>query len=90
MHTRTLGQGLKVSAIGLGAIGMSQGYGPNPGSRDDMIAVLRSAVDEIRENAAATQVALSADERADLDGLARRIGVSGDRYNAQHMAYVDR
>ncbi|MDA4893077.1 aldo/keto reductase [Streptomyces sp. MS2A] len=46
MHTRTLGQGLQVSAIGLGAMGMSQSYGPNPGDRDDMIAVLRSAVDE--------------------------------------------
>ena len=45
MHTRTLGQGLEVSAIGLGAMGMSQSYGPNPGDRDDMIAVLRSAVD---------------------------------------------
>lgn len=46
MHTRTLGQGLTVSAIGLGAMGMSQSYGPNPGSRNDMIAVLRSAADE--------------------------------------------
>ncbi|GAB3569292.1 aldo/keto reductase [Arthrobacter alkaliphilus] len=46
MHIRTLGQGLKVSAIGLGAMGMSQSYGPNPGSRDEMITVLRSAVDE--------------------------------------------
>ncbi|QGF24035.1 aldo/keto reductase [Raineyella fluvialis] len=46
MHTRTLGQGLQVSAIGLGAMGMSQGYGPNPGNRDQMIAVLRSAVEE--------------------------------------------
>jgi aryl-alcohol dehydrogenase-like predicted oxidoreductase len=45
MHTRTLGQGLEVSAVGLGCMGMSQSYGPNPGSRDDMIAVLRSAVD---------------------------------------------
>ncbi|HKT56457.1 MAG TPA: aldo/keto reductase [Microbacterium sp.] len=46
MHTRTLGHGLQVSAIGLGAMGMSQSYGPNPGDRDEMIAVLRSAVDE--------------------------------------------
>ncbi|MEN5073318.1 aldo/keto reductase [Isoptericola cucumis] len=45
MHTRTLGQGLEVSAVGLGAMGMSQSYGPNPGTRDDMIAVLRGAVD---------------------------------------------
>ncbi|QLD11326.1 aldo/keto reductase [Microbacterium oleivorans] len=45
MHTRTLGQGLQVSAVGLGCMGMSQSYGPNPGDRSDMIAVLRSAVD---------------------------------------------
>ncbi|MET7390371.1 aldo/keto reductase [Streptomyces sp. NPDC005529] len=45
MHTRTLGQGLRVSAIGLGAMGMSQSYGPNPGNRQDMIGVLRGAVE---------------------------------------------
>lgn len=44
MHTRTLGQGLEVSAIGLGAMGMSMSYGPNPGDRGDMIGVLRYAV----------------------------------------------
>jgi aryl-alcohol dehydrogenase-like predicted oxidoreductase len=44
MHTRTLGQGLRVSAIGLGAMGMSQSYGPNPGDRQSMIGVLRDAV----------------------------------------------
>jgi aryl-alcohol dehydrogenase-like predicted oxidoreductase len=46
MHSRTLGQGLQVSAIGLGAMGMSMGYGPNPGDRDDMIGVLRYAVEQ--------------------------------------------
>ncbi len=46
MHTRTLGQGLEVSAIGLGAMGMSMSYGPNPGDRDDMIGVLRYAVEQ--------------------------------------------
>ena len=45
MHTRTLGQGLEVSAIGFGAMGMSQSYGPNPGDRRAMITVLRDAVD---------------------------------------------
>ena len=45
MHTRTLGQGLEVSAIGIGAMGMSMSYGPNPGDRDDMIGVLRYAVE---------------------------------------------
>jgi aryl-alcohol dehydrogenase-like predicted oxidoreductase len=46
MHERILGQELRVSAIGLGAMGMSQGYGPNPGDRDAMINVLRGAVDD--------------------------------------------
>jgi len=45
MHTRTLGPGLDVSAVGLGAMGMSMSYGPNPGDRDDMIGVIRYAVD---------------------------------------------
>jgi aryl-alcohol dehydrogenase-like predicted oxidoreductase len=48
VHTRTLGagdHGLQVSAIGLGAMGMSQGYGPNPGDRQAMIGVLRHAVE---------------------------------------------
>ncbi|MGH3640126.1 MAG: aldo/keto reductase, partial [Mycobacterium sp.] len=46
MHTRTLGQDLQVSAVGFGAMGMSQSYGPNPGDRDDMIGVIRYAVEE--------------------------------------------
>ena len=45
MHTRTLGRDLQVSAIGLGCMGMSQSYGPNPGDRQAMISVLRDAVD---------------------------------------------
>ncbi|NUR94287.1 MAG: aldo/keto reductase [Kribbellaceae bacterium] len=45
MHTRTLGQGLQVSAVGLGCMGMSQSYGPNPGDRDDMIGVIRYAAE---------------------------------------------
>lgn len=46
MHTRTLGRGLRVSAIGLGCMGMSQSYGPNPGGREEMVGVLRSAVEQ--------------------------------------------
>jgi aryl-alcohol dehydrogenase-like predicted oxidoreductase len=46
MDTRTLGtSGLEVSALGLGCMGMSQSYGPNPGDRTEMIDVLRAAVD---------------------------------------------
>jgi hypothetical protein len=35
-------------------------------------------------------VALSADEVADLDAVASRIGVQGNRYNDQHMGLVGR
>src|SRR6478672_5731177 len=46
METRTLGSGgLEVSAIGLGCMGMSQSYGPPPGDRDEMIAVIRAAAE---------------------------------------------
>lgn len=45
MQKRTLGKsGLEVSALGLGCMGMSFGYGP-PKDRQEMIDLLRSAVD---------------------------------------------
>ena len=45
MQTRKLGKSdLEVSAIGLGCMGMSFGYGPAK-DRQEMIAVLRGAVD---------------------------------------------
>lgn len=44
MKTRTLGQGLQVSEIGLGCMGMSQSFPPIPG-RSDSIALLRAAVE---------------------------------------------
>jgi aryl-alcohol dehydrogenase-like predicted oxidoreductase len=45
METRILGRDLEVSALGLGCMGMSQSYGPNPGDRGEMIALLRAAVE---------------------------------------------
>jgi aryl-alcohol dehydrogenase-like predicted oxidoreductase len=44
MKTRTLGQNLEVSAIGLGCMGMSQSFPPIP-DRNDSIALLRAAVE---------------------------------------------
>jgi aryl-alcohol dehydrogenase-like predicted oxidoreductase len=46
MDKRVVGSGsLEVSALGFGCMGMSQGYGPNPGDRQDMITLLRAAVE---------------------------------------------
>jgi len=45
MEMRILGRDLRVSAIGLGCMGMSQSYGPNPGDRQEMISLIRAAVD---------------------------------------------
>jgi aryl-alcohol dehydrogenase-like predicted oxidoreductase len=46
MDKRTVGSGgLEVSAIGLGCMGMSQSFGPNPGDRGQMMNLLRTAVD---------------------------------------------
>src|SRR5712675_3605997 len=45
MQKRELGKsGLAVSAIGLGCMGMSSGYGP-PKDRQEMISLLRAAVE---------------------------------------------
>ena len=45
MHKRKLGKsGLEVSAMGLGCMGMSFGYGP-PADKKEMISLIRSAVD---------------------------------------------
>ncbi len=52
---------------------------PIPGTR---------RIERVRENAGATTVALSADEVSDLNTVAARVGVTGNRYNEQGMAMV--
>jgi aryl-alcohol dehydrogenase-like predicted oxidoreductase len=44
MKTRTLGNGLQVSALGLGCMGMNHGYG-RPADRVEMIQLLHAAVE---------------------------------------------
>jgi aryl-alcohol dehydrogenase-like predicted oxidoreductase len=44
MDSRVLGSDLEVSAIGLGCMGMSRGFGPS-GPKDEMVALIRSAVE---------------------------------------------
>jgi len=46
MQKRKLGKSnLEVSAIGFGCMGMSQSYGPPPGDRQEMISLIRKAVE---------------------------------------------
>ncbi len=45
MQKRKLGKSLEVSAIGFGCMGMSQSYGPAPGDKHEMIALIRTAVE---------------------------------------------
>jgi len=52
---------------------------PIPGTR---------RIERVEENAAATAVALSADELAALDSLADALGVHGNRYNDAGMSMV--
>ncbi|WP_324768755.1 aldo/keto reductase [Streptomyces kunmingensis] len=54
---------------------------PIPGTRH---------IARIEENSSATQLLLSADELADLNELAGRFEVQGDRYNEHHMSLVDK
>jgi aryl-alcohol dehydrogenase-like predicted oxidoreductase len=54
---------------------------PIPGTR---------RLSRVEENTDATQLPFSADELADLNELADRIGVQGDRYNEHHMSLVDK
>lgn len=44
MDNRVLGNNLEVSAVGLGCMGISRGFGPS-GPKDEMIALIRSAVE---------------------------------------------
>ena len=44
MDKRTLGNGLEVSAVGLGCMGMTGGYSETP-DRQEMISLIRTAVD---------------------------------------------
>lgn len=44
MERRTLGQNLEVSALGLGCMGMSFGYGP-PADKQEMIDLIRTSVE---------------------------------------------
>jgi aryl-alcohol dehydrogenase-like predicted oxidoreductase len=52
---------------------------PIPGTR---------RIERVEENAGASEIPLSADEVADLNALAGRVGVQGNRYNDAGMSMV--
>ncbi|MFF0087206.1 hypothetical protein ACFYR1_47300 [Streptomyces canus] len=66
---------------GAGRLAQHPSIVPIPGTR---------RITRVQENAGATQLPLAADELSDLDELASRIGVQGDRYNDHHMSLVNR
>ena len=75
MQKRKLGNSnLEVSAIGLGCMGMSFGYGP-AGDKQEMISLIRTAVE------------LTPDDLREIEGAASKIMVQGARYpeNLQRM-----
>ncbi len=68
MQKRKLGKSnLEVSALGLGCMSMSFGYGP-AGDKQEMIALIRSAVE------------LTSDDLREIDNAASQVTVQGARY----------
>ncbi len=102
MKKRKLGNsGLEVSALGLGCMGMSYGYGP-AGDKGEMIAVIHAAVErgvtffdtaEAYEpflNEELVGEALAPDDLRDIDAAAAKITVQGARYPAHLQKLVGR
>jgi hypothetical protein len=84
MTKRKLGrQGLEVSALGLGCMGMSQSYGVPDDS--ESIATIHRAID-----LGALEVRLTAEDMAQLDVLLPEGKAAGDRYAPQMAKLIDR
>jgi aryl-alcohol dehydrogenase-like predicted oxidoreductase len=88
MDTRTLGQGLRVSAIGVGCMGMTNATGPLVNEK-----LVGEALEPIRDEvviattfgfamypASAASLALAPADVAETDAPAARIEIRGDRY----------
>jgi aryl-alcohol dehydrogenase-like predicted oxidoreductase len=88
MDTRTLGQGLRVSAIGVGCMGMTNATGPLVNEE-----LVGEALEPIRDEvviattfgfamypASAASLALAPADVAETDAPAARIEIRGDRY----------
>ncbi len=92
MQKRKLGKSnLEVSALGLGCMGMSFGYGP-PGEKQEMIAVIpgTTKLHRLRENLAAVSLQLTPGDLRTLESAAARIRVQGARYPEHLQKLVGR
>jgi hypothetical protein len=81
------GQGLEVSELGLGCMGMTHAYG----TRDDAesIATIHRAL-ELDGNLGAATVQLNSAEVAELDAMLAPDKVAGARYTQELMSQVNR
>jgi aryl-alcohol dehydrogenase-like predicted oxidoreductase len=106
MNKRMLGtSGLEVSAIGLGCMGMSFGYGP-AGERGEMIALLRlwllarkpwivpipgtTKLHRLEENLGAADVELTAGDLEGINAITEQSTVQGERYSESSQRWIDR
>ena len=78
MQTRMLGNGLEVSALGLGCMGMNHGYG-KPADRQEMIRLLHAAVE--RGVAGGAEVNAAADHFALAGNGQVLVGGAGSKQN---------
>lgn len=90
MKKRILGNsGLEVSAIGLGCMGMSYGYGPASDKKETWVLAQKPWIvpipgtrklGRLEENLGAADVELTPEELRDLNDALSKIEISGDRY----------
>ena len=84
MDQRNLGsEGLVVSELGLGCMGMSEFYGTGDEEKSERREYLE-------ENASAASVTLTEDDLASIEGAMPRGSAAGERYAEEQMRAVGR